>query len=798
MHNTIDQVLQDPSTVLLFGSRVLDLDDVQPIAPENTTRHFRYRSIDGRGNNLYYPTVGSADTQLLRLLVPAYADGISEPRGGTMTVNPPGSDYAYSIPAPYNPGDPDSESLPNPRGISNTVAAQTESIPNFLGASDWLWQWGQFIDHDLDLNEGGHEAFFIPVSATDSLFNPHFPYLPFTRVPAAHGTGSDSPRQQNNEITAFIDGSGVYGSDKERADFLRTFQNGRLKTTTGDNGEQLLPHNRAEDSFANANGFNVAAETLYLAGDARANEQIGLTASHVLFVREHNRLAAEISERLDAGEVALVIQYQSFKEGYLSHHPGTSEVVVKDEYLYQAARKVVGAQIQIITYKEFLPLLIGETLLEDYSGYKPSVNPAISNEFANAAYRLGHTLLNHQIHRFDDQGLTAIALGDADDPSQAAFFNPKEVTENGADSLLRGLMLQEAQALDNFIVDGVRNFLFPAGTGGLDLASVNIQRGREVGLPSYVDTYEQLFGIRITSFEELPFAADVIDLFQEAYDEVSQIDLWLGGISELSADHGGLLGPTFSFFIKDQFARAAVGDRFFFLNDLQELTILDEDITDIDLSTVIRRNASQGYLVQDNAFQVPYDNTLFGDDLQNLLRGTHLNDLIDGKGGNDFIDGKQGADILMGHLGNDYLLGGAGSDTLIGGDGQDVLIDDAGNDVLVSGNGNDMVRAGAGHDILNGVGDQFGRQDFDMLDGGDGSDTFILGDERSIFYQGRGMAIIQNFVRTQDTIQLAGSASDYQLTTFGNRTSLSLAKSNDLIAVLDGVVTNFNSGFKFI
>ncbi|WP_299414094.1 peroxidase family protein [Acaryochloris sp. IP29b_bin.148] len=806
-NNGIEQALEDPSTVILFGSRVLELENVEPVAPENTTTLFQYRSIDGTGNNLYYPTVGSAHTQLLRLLAPAYENGISEPRGGAIVVNPPGSDYSYSIPKPYDPEDPDSVALPSPRDISNAVAAQTESIPNFLGASDWLWQWGQFIDHDLDLNEGGHEAFFIPVSETDSLFNPHFPYLPFTRVPAADGTGSDSPRQQDNAITSYIDGSGVYGSDTERAHFLRTFANGRLETTIGDNGEHLLPYNGVKEVikvknekgeyeyvdvyFENANAFGADEDTLYLAGDVRANEQMGLTANHVLFVREHNRLTAEILERLEAGEAALVAQYQSFKEGYLSQNPDVlDEAVVKDEYLYQAARKVVSAQIQVITYKEFLPILIGETLLEDYVDYNPYINPAVSNEFANAAYRLGHTLLNNQIKRFDDSGLESIAL-------KEAFFNPKEISENGIDSLLRGLMLQEAQELDNFIVDGVRNFLFPAGTGGFDLASVNIQRGREVGLPSYVDTYEQLFGIKITSFKDLPFASDVIDLFKEAYDDVGQIDLWLGGISESSASHGGLLGPTFSFFIKDQFARAAAGDRFFFLNDLKELTVLDEDLTDTNLSTIIRRNTSQGYLVQDNAFQVPYDNTILGDDRSNSLRGTRKNDLIDGQGGNDFIRGRQGDDILIGDLGNDYIVGGAGADTVMGGDGHDILTGNAGQDVLVGGNGNDMLQGGGGNDILNGVGSQFGQYDFDILKGGGGQDTFILGDERSIFYQGRGMAMIQHYNRHQDTIQLAGSASDYKLMTFGSYTSIRLAENDDLIAILNGTVRNFDTGFKF-
>ena len=790
-NNTIDTALEDPSSVLLFGSRVLDVESTRSASPRNRSAYFQYRTIDGTGNNLYISSAGSAHTQLLRLLPSAYEDGFNEPRGGSITL--------YTD---YGPLDiPDPDGLPNPRDISNTVANQSESIPNFLGASDWLWQWGQFIDHDLDLNEGGHEAFFIPVSETDSLFNPHFPYLPFTRVNAADGTGTgpDNPRQQTNEITAFIDGSGVYGSDEERADFLRSFDNGLLKTTIGSNGESQLPYNlQGQDAFGNANGFGAPSEDLYLAGDVRANEQIGLTANHVLFVREHNRLATEISERLEADESAIVTQYESFKSGYLSHHPSASEADIKDEYLYQAARKVVGAQIQVITYQEFLPILIGETLLEDYSGYKPYIDPAVSNEFANAAYRLGHTLLNNQIHRFDNNGLTPIALADAEDPSQAAFFNPKEVTENGVDSLLRGLMLQEAQEYDNFIVDGVRNFLFPAGTGGLDLASVNIQRGRDVGLPSYVETHKQLFGIEITSFEDLPFASDVIELFKTAYDDVGQIDLWLGGISELSADHGGLLGPTFSFFIKDQFAAAAAGDRFFFLNDLEQLQVLADDITETNLSDVIRRNTSQSYLVQDNAFQVPFENSIVGDDLSNSLRGTKQNDLIDGLGGNDYIQGKRGADILIGNLGHDNIKGGSGADTLIGGDGNDVLTGGSGKDVLVGGNGHDMLRGGNGKDILNGVGDNLGRLDFDVLAGGRGRDTIILGDTESSFYEGRGLAMVESFNVRQDLIELHGVASDYKLMSIGGLTTLSLADNNDLIAVIGGRVTNFNSGFKFV
>ncbi len=72
---------------------------------------------------------------------------------------------------------------------------------------------------------------------------------------------------------------------------------------------------------------------MFLAGDIRANEQVGLTSVHTLFMREHNRLA-DLIKAVDPG--------------------------LSDEDIYQKARKIVGAQMQIITYNEFLPALLGD------------------------------------------------------------------------------------------------------------------------------------------------------------------------------------------------------------------------------------------------------------------------------------------------------------------------------------------------------------------------------------------------------------------------------------------------------
>src|SRR5207244_12005587 len=107
-------------------------------------------------------------------------------------------------------------------------------------------------------------------------------------------TSTSNPRQQINQITAWIDGSMIYGSDATRAAALRTFVGGRLKTLSTAVGS-LLPLNTA--GLANANdAHRVSADQLFLGGDVRANENIELTAMQTLFMREHNRLAAQTAK----------------------------------------------------------------------------------------------------------------------------------------------------------------------------------------------------------------------------------------------------------------------------------------------------------------------------------------------------------------------------------------------------------------------------------------------------------------------------------------------------------------------
>jgi len=501
-----------------------------------------YRSIDGTGNNISNPSWGSAGIQLLRTAPEDYDNGISTPAGATRN---------------------------SPREISNIMATQEESILNSLEASDFIWQWGQFVDHDIDLTTETDMSLPINVPTGDPYFDPDSiggQTIGFHRSVFDPGTGMSDPRQQLNEITSFIDASNVYGSNAARATALRTMDGtGKLKTS---GGGQFLPFNK--EGLPNAGGDG--NENLFLAGDIRANEQIALSAMHTLFVREHNRLCDEMANQGLHGEV-----------------------------IYQRARKIIGAQMQVITYNEFLPVLLGQDAISQYKGYKKRVNPSIANEFSAAAYRFGHSMLSATLLRYNKAGNKKISTALKD-----AFFNPNLIHKGGGMSILRGLAAQQAQEVDNKIVDAVRNFLFgDPGEGGFDLASANIQRGRDHGLADY-NSVRKAYGLKppLRKFSKISADSNVQAALSVAYDNnIENIDLWVGGLAETHVN-GGFLGETFQAILVDQFTRLRDGDRFWYQNDP---ILTDEQKTEIEnttLADIIRRNTHIGDELPDDVFHV--------------------------------------------------------------------------------------------------------------------------------------------------------------------------------------------------
>lgn len=506
------------------------------------------RTIDGSNNNLNNPQLGATHTQLVRYTPNDYADGVSKLSG---------QDRASA------------------RHVSASVFSQSNSIPNFKKASDLFWQWGQFIDHDFGLTEGvhpeEHEDIVIPTG--DRFFDPNQTgtvTLSFNRsIYDEHtGTSPNNPREQINEITTWIDGSNVYGSDYERAKALRTNDGtGRLKVSKGN----LLPFNTA--GLPNAGG---SGPELFLAGDVRANEQVGLTSIHTLFVREHNRVA-ELLRKNDPN--------------------------MSGEEIYQSARKVVGGQIQKITYTEFLPILLGREGIAPYSGYNPEVDPSMSNEFTTAAFRLGHSLLNEQLLRLNPN-LQEIPAGHL--RLKDAFFNPQHVLDEGIDVVLRGQAMQQAQELDSKVITDVQNFLFGnPGAGGFDLVALNVQRGRDHGLLSYNDMREKLGLERYTSFEQINADISVQKgLALSANGDIDKLDVWAGGLAEENVKDA-MVGELFYVIMKRQFEALRDGDRFWYQNDLNEIE--SKMVNQSTFASIIRANTTIGSEIGATALLVDDD-----------------------------------------------------------------------------------------------------------------------------------------------------------------------------------------------
>ena len=123
----------------------------------------------------------------------------------------------------------------------------------------------------------------------------------------------------------------------------------------------------------------------------------------------------------------------------------------------------------------------------------------------------------------------------------------------------------------------------PEGKIGLDLVSLNIQRGRDHGIPNYVALREALGLPAIESFENVTSDIGLQEALREVYGSIDLIDAWVGGLAE---DHipGGMVGLTFATIISDQFYRSMCGDPYFYLwdPDIQDNEVLRDYVLNVD------------------------------------------------------------------------------------------------------------------------------------------------------------------------------------------------------------------------
>ena len=470
------------------------------------------------------------------------------------------------IPAQYGNSDPKNamggQNRPTARRISNAVVDEPVTAFNARGLSAFVYVWGQFIDHDMSLTPTATtESVPITLPPDEVVFTEA---IPFTRSEVYPGTGVINIRQQTNLNTAWIDASMIYGSDSERAKWLRTMKMGKMKTSAGNylpyntvNGEKGgTPDPNAPD-MANDNGHSVVT---FVAGDIRASEHPGILGLHTLFVREHNR----ICDRL------------------------RTEGISNDEILYQLARKEVGALIEAITYQEFLPA-IGISL-SPYSGYRQNVRADLTNTFATAGYRIGHTMVADDLLLFDNN-CAEVEPGELD--LVDVFWTPQVLLDYTPEVFFKGFAAHTQYETDTKINSVLRNFLFSSPNDparfGIDLGSLNIQRGRDHGLPDYNTVRKYYTGSKITSFSQITSNTVIADSLKSLYGTVDNIDLWTGILAE---DHlpNKSVGKTMHAMLKAQFEKLRDGDYYFYQNDPYLPAKTKNKIINTHFSDVLKRN----------------------------------------------------------------------------------------------------------------------------------------------------------------------------------------------------------------
>ncbi|WP_194273819.1 MULTISPECIES: peroxidase family protein [Rhizobium] len=634
------------------------------------------RTLSGHGNNEDNPNWGSADTPFIRITNAHF--GEYDPVTGNNAINPifDGLD---------------------PRNISNILGAQEADLPkNASNANIFFMAFGQYFDHGLDfLSKGGNGTVQIgaPGNGSPGSGNP----ADLTRG-TVYAIDENGVTQHINKTSPFVDQNQAYGSHELVGQFLRESDGNQgvgshlfQGAVDPSNPEfRLLPtlreliqhHWQANTIFhdpslpggqisfrdyyshypisetATGNLFDevtgafdpdvlkgAAANFMgsghallldtnpfvslldhYVVGDGRGNENFALTAMHTIWARNHNYHVNLLEE---------------------SGFQGTAEE------LFQAAKMVNEAEYQRVVFTEFADMLIGGIRGDGDHGfeeYNPDASASISHEFAAAVYRVGHSLI----------GQTMTVLGPDGQPKQVALFdaflNPSNdadvfaaplppgyvpqpgYEQLGVNSILGGIVTQQAEDVDFNIVDAVRNDLVRINA---DLFSFNVARAWDVGLGTLNQVRMDLAASQdpyireaigyagnlaaYTSWEDFQtrnnLSNTVIAQFRQAYPDlvlqqgdiasfqainpdiavaiqangtgivkgIDRVDLWVGGLAEQHINDG-MVGQTFWVVLHEQFDRLQEADRFYYLNRFDNFDFYEEFIDGQAFADIVARN----------------------------------------------------------------------------------------------------------------------------------------------------------------------------------------------------------------
>ena len=544
---------------------------------------------------------------------------------------------------------------------------------------------------------------------------------------------------------------------------------------------------------------NELLDAHFIAGDGRANENIGLTAVHHVFHAEHNRLVEHTKEQvLASNDLAFINEWLVDDLAALPTPEQVAGLVWDGERLFQAAKFGTEMQYQHLVFEEFARKVqpnINVFVVPD--GFDSTIDPSIVAEFAHVVYRFGHSMLTESIDRFDP------AFAQSHIGLIEGFLNPIQFDSNhtitddvAAGAIVRGMTRQVGNEIDEFVTTALRNNLLGLP---LDLATINLARGRDTGVPSlnaarrefyeatnqdvllkpydsWTDfaghlkheasiinfiaaygTHELITGattlqekrdaaltiITGVSVGGMEVPADRLDFLNAqgiyaggSLGGLENVDLWIGGLAEEIMPFGGMLGSTFNFVFEVQMEKLQNGDRFYYLQRLDGLHLFGE-MENNSFAAMIMRNTDATHLPSD-VFSTP--NLILEVD-----QTKQFNDL-DGDGTLESTD-PVGTSLLTPLVLRDnpatpgvevnYLRYTGDDHVLLGGTEQaDTLIASIGDDTLFGDGGNDRLEGGFGNDIINGgAGD-------DIIKDSGGDDNFKAGEGNDVVHAGPGLDLV--------------------------------------------------------
>ncbi|KAF4081387.1 hypothetical protein AMELA_G00160610 [Ameiurus melas] len=505
---------------------------------------------DGWYNNLAYHRRGTAGAPLMRLLSAHYSDGVFQIKG---------------------------LHLPNARRISNTVSRGPSGQLSIQNRTVLSLFFGFHVVYEIvESRRPGCPSEFmnVPVPKDDPVFgrdSTEEVLLQFQRVQWDHSSGQspNNPRKQLNHVTAWIDGSSIYGSSSSWCDALRSFHGGLLSSGSSSD----MPKQTASSNFMwsapNPCTGQTGPEGLYEFGNAWANENIFMVAEAIIWFRYHNYLATQLHKE----------------------HPSWS-----DEELFQNARKMVIATFQNIAFYEWLPAYLGVSV-PSYPGYQKSVDPGISPEFQivttcfdltllpSGVYMRNRTCHYRKVVNLDGSTSPALRLCNS-------FWNRDNPN------------LNSGQDVDDLMMDYMYGSLQLSRTDALTIA---IQRGRDFGLASYNQVREALNFPPVKTWGEINpnLNKSNPELFLELSklygNDINRLELSVGVLLEINNGPG----PVISSIVLDQFERIRNADRFWFENQQNGL-FMEEEIQAIRSTTyhdvLLRTTSAESGDIQENMF----------------------------------------------------------------------------------------------------------------------------------------------------------------------------------------------------